>query len=744
LLLAALPHAAPGEQPAAAAPGPPSGPATHPRLWLRPDVVRRLKAKAAAGDPDWLALRKEADRLSQSAVASYDRDAMPRNTIPYAYQGVGWFEAVIPLGIAYQATGAKKYARKVAEILAAANATVRNGNLEPIQADKGFPSRSAALAVALGFDWIYAELSPAERAATVATLNRWFDSYKTDALDPDGPAQSNYFGGHLVGFGAAGYATLGDNPRANEITQHFRVRFERSVAPAFARGPFAGGYPLEGYVYGTNHYQRILEYLMMAGDAPGAGAAARGYAEKMARNLFHALKPNGWQVPEEADYPGDSTGILTLDLPMMLTQVLAGTPTGAGIQYFVLHAGRPPHGLGLGRSPATALIYGDRGRPAKDYALSEPLVYHSPGDEHLFMRSAWSAGAVWASFNGGLAEFSAHQARAGGHLAVQRGNDPLLVYAGQWKGGDGVNGRPQQFQTTSAYANTLFVDDGGEYLYNEERYLGGQSPFADAKPLPHHQRADVSWAKLDATAMYERKQGREDAAKRSLRLFVRNFVYVAPDIFVLFDRVRVLKPSYRKEIRFHFGSPSSPVVNANLTTTVTGSSKLAVRTLLPVSPGLKIEWNTAGGQKLSPRLAVADGKPGTDLDALNVVSVGDSRAAPRASVMVRAEGGEMIGALVRGAKPAERDTVVMFAAAATGPALIAAGISYRVTTAGSSRHYLFDLPPSRTFAVRVSGGPDAQAVFVAPDGPGGGARLKANEAGVLSFEIKAGQAAAYP
>jgi len=203
---------APADPAAAQSAGAPGG--AHPRIFLTAEVRERLKRKAAAHDPDWDDVRKQADRYAASPVAPYARNEAPRDAISYPYQGAGWLDAILPLGVAYSVTGEKAYARKIAEILRVANGTAAAGNLEPISNDAGFPSRTAALGLALDFDWIYGELTPAERAATVSTLNRWFDWHAAKAYEHDGPAFGNYFGGHLLGFGAAGFATLGDNDRA--------------------------------------------------------------------------------------------------------------------------------------------------------------------------------------------------------------------------------------------------------------------------------------------------------------------------------------------------------------------------------------------------------------------------------------------------------------------------------------------------------------------------------------------------
>jgi hypothetical protein len=723
-------------------PPPPSRLAPHPRLLLSPETLRRLKAKAGARDPDWTQVLGDADRLAKYAVAPYDRNAAPPNTIAYTYQGFGWYGAIVPLGIAYQVTGNKQYAAKVVELLRKVNAATAAGNLEPISADSGFPSRSAALGVALAFDWVYPEIPPADRAATVATLNRWFDWYRENALDRDGPAESNYFGGHLLGFGAAGYASAGDNPRAPEMMARAADDFAHIVMPALTSGPFAGGYPPEGYVYGTNHYVRLLEYMMLVATATGRTAPeVTTYAGRLSTNLLHALKPNRWQVPDEADYPGDYTGVIDLGLPVVLSS-FAPEPLRSNIQWVLGNLGKIPDSVNRPTPTVERLLFWDPKRPVRDPATSEPLYLYSPGDEHLFMRSSWLSDATWVSFNGNLAVPSGHGARAAGHVAIQRGDDYLLVFAGQWKGKDGVAGSPQQFQTTSAYANTLFVSDGGEYLYPGERYAGGQSPWGPSGPLRHAQTSDWSWAKLDLTPMYDIKPGAGSARRRSLRSFVRSFAYLHPGTVVLFDHVEVSKPNYVKQLRFYLNGAGALTTRPNGATSVVGKSALHVQVLLPNPPAVTVGWNEVNGTKLSPRLEVTSREPSTTMEGLTVLSAGDRAAPAPAVAAMTSEGGAMIGVYVK-ERPLER--VVLFGRAPDGTVPTGTPIRYRVWSGGPSRHHLFDLAPDQRLEVRVekaAGG--ALDVTVAPAGGGGGTAVASNSAGALAFDIVGGQVRAAP
>src|ERR1051326_8423436 len=191
--------------------------APHPRLLLTPPLLAKLKAKAAANDRDWSAVKASADLLLRKHVPPFSRNGCPDDAICYEYQGGGWAAALTTLGIAYQVTGKVEYANKALEVIATIVATNAKGDLTPISTDSGFPSRSAAAGLAIAYDWIYDRLDETTKRSMFDTMNAWFDWYKANAYDKDGPAYSNYFGGHVLGFGYIGLATNGENPRSKEI-----------------------------------------------------------------------------------------------------------------------------------------------------------------------------------------------------------------------------------------------------------------------------------------------------------------------------------------------------------------------------------------------------------------------------------------------------------------------------------------------------------------------------------------------
>ncbi len=124
--------------------------AAHPRLLLTPESTARLRARVAAGDPSWLALKAQADTLATYTILPYDyarRTTEKENTIFYDYQGEGWYSAAMPLALAYQMTGDRRY---VTKLVALADEMVRAQNdpanqpprgQPPLQPDSYYPTR---------------------------------------------------------------------------------------------------------------------------------------------------------------------------------------------------------------------------------------------------------------------------------------------------------------------------------------------------------------------------------------------------------------------------------------------------------------------------------------------------------------------------------------------------------------------------------------------------------------------------
>jgi MYXO-CTERM domain-containing protein len=706
----------------------------HPRLLVTPDLVASLKARS--GDADIVAVMASADRMASSGL-------------DMSYQGTGWSDNGPTLGFAYLMTGDMKYAQPLLAMLDQINTAAAAGDLSYLTVDSTFGSRSTGYALAIAFDWLYPILGSTRIAATVRTVNAYFDYFKAgDRVgDMNGPAYGNYFAGHIIGFGAMGLATSGDNTRADEINTTIRGLFDATVPASFTTGPSKGGFPLEGYVYGSNTFVRLFHYIRMVKTATGETIGSTGaWANDILRTMLEALKPNLFQVVDEGEYTGDGTGLLSPG-QLQVFAALADDPTLRSYGRWLLDNHRdPPDATPDAVPPLTRLLFPVTDA-AVDYRGQLPTYHLATGAAVFLMRSSWADNAVWASFNAGIERWTDHVGRQAGHFTIQRGTDYLLVNGSQWKQnkvfqnnvltgyeGEGYWGNTFIYPS-SAWENTLFADDGaGAYLLDGDSYSGGQAGFSENQPYTFSQRGDWTYVKFDMTHAYDNNHP-EDFDQRAVRQFVRNFVFFAPGNFVVFDRIRVVNTGVTYHLRFHFNSNSPPVVQGGIATSTVGSSRLFLRPVSPAGVQLATAWQQLDGVNFVPRVEVRPGSATTTFDPLTVITAaGTDFPSMPATNPIQAENGTMQGVQIL--EP-QRERVAMFATAET--ARVPGEVAYSVTSSGA-RHALFDMMPNASYTVTAAvagGGVRISAV------PGGG-DLSSDDAGVLAFDVTGTAVTAVP
>lgn len=708
----------------------------HPRLLVTPAMLADLRARAFRART-FRARTADADLGSVISGA----DALVARGVDAGYQGTGYADAAQVAGLAYLVSGDARYAKPLLDMLDHLNTAAAAGDLGAISVDSTFASRSTGLAVALAYDWIYPELGATRRAATVRTVNAYFDYFlKGDRVfERDGPGNGNYFAGHLLGFGAMGYATAGDNPRSSEITTKMRGLFDANIPALFTTGPAQGGFPVEGYIYGANTFVRLFQYIRMVQTATGETIGSAGaWSNDILSTFFQALKPNLWQLSDEGDYTADTVGFLEPNQLQTFTS-LATDPTVRGYGSWLLknHQQAPRGGVPAVR-PLERLLFPVTDAPL-DYRRQLATYRQAPGAAVMLMRSSWDDSAVWGSFNASVIRWTGHTGRQAGHFTIQRGQDYLLINAAQWKqsqifrdgrltgyGGPGYFGNTF-VPPTSSFANTLFADDGrGGYLFDDPGYAGGQMGFGDRQPYLVSQRLDSTYVKSDLTHAYQDNRYPAGYDQRAVRLFVRNFVFFAPGDFVVFDRVRVRDPRVAYDLRFYFNSNAPPTISGGVATSTVGASRLFMRPLLPADVSMKVAWAQLQGVSFAPRVELRPAGAATSLDALTVfTAAGTDFSTMPATRVVRSQGGTMIGAQIL--EP-QRERVALFGSAETAP--VPGAVTYALTSRGA-RHYLFDLMPGTTYTVKaVAAAPGGVRVAITP-----GAGISTDAAGVLAFDL---------
>ncbi|MBI5530207.1 MAG: hypothetical protein HY918_01775 [Candidatus Doudnabacteria bacterium] len=693
----------------------------HPRVLVTPSFISAKKANLSSV-ADWPALKAKADKFVAMAVLPYDTTSTAG--ITSGYRGENYYDVLTTLALAYQLSGNTAYADKGVEIMQvmdnaglciilseSKDATLfKSLNCTSGKGDSsnGYPIRNYGAGMALGYDWLYDRLSAAQKTAFYTQINEWLDWYAVNGFEVEAtPTAGNFFGGYLEALALGGFATEGENPKAAGYIAKARSLITSTVYTQFSpNGWFYGGNEPEGFAYGSDHFIRLLNSIMVFKTAQNEDLfGGKNIPEQMAKFLLHATKPNLWQMIDTGEWGGTVGGNLSLGLPMYLSQLLAGTNLGAEMQYFLQITYQPaPAGLYstlYDATPVEKILHRDTARTAVDYRLQEPLYYEAEGTKQFFTRSAWSNDAIWASFHGGAKVYSVgHENKDNGTFTIQRGNDYLVVDGSQYRQPDGWSG----YAVTgyqSCNENTLFFNDFGDYIPATAANCGGQTGTSDDVPTTFENTDKYFYSKIDLTGAYDIAGYFKDPNKKTMLHYERSFLQLRPDMFLVFDLVSSKKPNYEKKFRLHFGN--EPQINGDTITASSGGSKVFVKSLLPQTPtitkrGVTIDrsgiptlttWET---DSYNP-VAV------TDDALLNVIYVAPSSVStmvPTSKVAVQS--GNMQGAQIQN----QGNYVVLFNSNMTAAPVQSA--SYQVSSlTGQVTHYLLGMQANASFKIKKDG-----------------------------------------
>ena len=762
--------------------------ASHPRIWLTPATKGRLLARKRSGDPSWLKLKARADTLARYSIYPYtdaNRSNEPDNTIFYDYQGSGWYDATMPLALAYQMTGDTKYSDKLLQLadeMIAAQTRSENQpphGVPPLRPDNYYPTRYLGPVIAIIYDWCYDRLGDTRRATMVNLMNAYFDDMRANAYQVNDHADGNYFSGHLLAAAWMGYASAGDNPRAQEMIDYARMRFDgmpsslvtqtnipdSHVDQVFDGGyksaagipgaPFKSGFDFQGWAYGTGTFDRILDYLLTVKAATGEDLVTRhrAWLAKILRAEQEALQPDRFEIDPTGDWGSDYGAVIDRSLPARLAFLLAGTPDGPYAQYLVRSGIDNDRCRTFPTCPLSEwedFFFGDPSRPSSPLRL--PIYYTGFGPSYpragstngalpyFIMRSSFAKDATWASIRMGAAFYDDHQHHDAGQLIIKRGQDYLLVGAGDWKGGlgsRGIYGSSTEADEAAA-ANTLYFNDFGDsQCSGEEQYAGGQGDWGQDRVIADEQNNAYTYVRSDLSSAYNASDpsgcyGSRLHVRRELASFYRSFVYLpSANLFLLFDQIKAASSTnrhgpYLKHLRWHF--PNVPVVRGQTVRVNQGASRLVMDTLLPAKASITPvdeRHNPDGCDKTETPCLPCDGTsdgltthctpwgndsgtyrvevraPGNPLAVrfLTVIQAGPKSAPPRAAARITDRDGRMIGA--RMLEPDGRTFVVLLN---NGPGQTPTPLTSTSYTAPrtNAMYLLCGLPPNARYAVSKS------------------------------------------
>ena len=637
---------------------------THPRLLLTAAEKSRLLLKKNANDVSWQALKARADTLATYSVNPYKfatNSAAPAGTIYYTYQGEGWYEATLPLAFAYQMTGDTQYSNKLIqlaeEMIRAQNDPANNppNGLPPIRLDSYYASRNVAAVIAIIYDYCYDQLSNSLKMQMVALMNNYFDDVRVSGYQAQtysNAADGNYFGGHLYGVALMGYASYGDNSRAQEMIEWARIRFDGTPGPTLdpskvpaawrtqcfdggmrpavaldfngpniTGAPFKGGFDFQAWSYGSEEYGRMIDYMLIVKSATGEDIVAPhiDWFSQILRAVKHALFPNRFMIDPTGDWGGFQGAVISRGLPTRLAFILAGTADGPGAQHFAyseIAESTIPNVQVYSAPEWVEFFFNVPSRPSIEltlppyytgFAPNYPQGATSPGGTngaipYFMMRSDWTGTATWASIVMGSQWWDDHQHYTAGHLVLARGSDYLLVSACDWKTEVDGNGNPIYGRSgvlgasledlQSSLTNTLYFDDFGDFQRTDDRGSGGQSAVGIDQVVADEVNRNFSYVRSDLSTAYNRNGDQADTQNRKLDFFYRNFLYLrASNVFVVYDQVQAktsANPRGAYKKHIRWHLPNTPTLTGTTARLDYGQSRLFIDTVLPANATLNV------------------------------------------------------------------------------------------------------------------------------------------------------------
>ena len=708
----------------------------HPRIFLDPRTLVRLRSRARAGDPAWLALRARCDGYRASAVQWPDGDQYPPSGgIGPGYQGDGYFPALLDVALCYEVAldlnpaAAASYANVGAAVLEHMSAPDRPHAPDTLR-DSGYGVRYYAAGMAIGYDWLYPALSTSLRKRVATAIERWVGDFERAGFERQFP-QGNYFAGYYAAKAYAGIALSGDTAGGATLLADWRERIQSGlVQPYYAANLAGGGWP-EGWNYGPIAGINISLPALAARTALGLDvihAPGRPYLYPLTNPRF--ILYFTWPSMTTLE---DSSALYSSANPSVAAPWLFTTEAGLLTElhdpfapFFHSYAraarrAQPGGQLGGDWDLWENLLFWDERAPDRQYTTL-PLSYYAHGIEMAAVRSDWSRRAVWAAFKSGpYINFpdNGEEYFDKGSLAIVNGSRPLLVNANGalLRDTPGTSDGDRYYQPIY---DDLFSDTGRRDIFNI---------FYTDRPVPFGQGnrsrsagARTHIGRFEDPGEYALIQGvhLEDmyprSGARTIDAWTRTIVYLRPGTFIVCDHTSVMSAGVGQRLAFHLGGRVTPVPGPAAGVQrydVTGHGGYAgsVYTVLPAGHRDAVS-GLFGSEKVSS-LEVRPGQPAREQQWLTIFDAasGSSRAA---AVSVLAAIGEPAAVLVR--RP-DGDTAVLFGG--NEPA----DVRYRLP-GGQVRSLVTGLRPRGTYTVDVERG----IVDVRP-GPG----ERASNAGVLSF-----------
>ncbi len=603
---------------------------THPRIVLndaktRATLEQRLATKAPA------AVRFQ--ELVERVAAGGDS---------YAFEP--WYAALL-----YKLTGTKSFGTYAVEKTEAfvkdEEAKIAAGQNTEVAGDSYLEVGDRIGNLAIVYDWCWDDLTPEQRKrwlayANQAVWNVWHHEeaswggkkFPWSGWSVDNPS-NNYFYSFLRATMLLGLAAHDEDPQAETWIQTFRQeKLEGQLFPTFTND-LQGGGSREGTGYGTSMKNLFQLYWWWEKSTTERIAIRTPHTLASIAHLMHAIVPTLDRLAPTGDHARDSTAALFDYHREYLLAAMALFPEErlAKTAKSLLDQSTLP------RMEQQFMFVNDFLYDPTEIA-SEPLTnlattYWASGTGQLPMRSAWAKTATYANFIcGPYTESHAHKDQGS-----------FVLFKGSWLAYDENVASPSGIEQDEELHNLVRIKSGGQPVHQIEG-----APRCELGGLVDD--PTFTYAAARVTPVYK-----DNPAVQKVE---RDFLFVKPDVVVVFDRVETAAGAERI---WTLNLPAAPTVNGDLLSYVSGANRLDVRRLSPAGlTSQVVAWTTAG-MRSGARVDVAHAQ-GTSSRFLHVLSANGAVASA-----TRSDAAGTIGAQVGLADG--RSVLVRFSDAGSGGTL---------------------------------------------------------------------------
>lgn len=418
---------------------------------------------------------------------------------------------------------------------------------------------------------------------------------------------NNYYYSFLKATMLLGLATFGENPDAGTwLTQFRTTKIQNQLAATFT-ADLTGGGSREGTGYGTAMMSLWELYDWWERSTGERISLLTPHTLDSMAWMMHNVVPTLDRIAPTGDHARDETAMFFDYHRRYLLELMNLFPNErvSGIAKTLLSQSSVQQ---MGSQFTRFYDYMYEPTPVTARPLSElSTAYWGSGTGMFAMRNDWTTGSAYVNFLCG--------ARTESH--AHRDNGSFVLYKGSWLAYDANIDGTSGLELEEAYHNLVRFQNGGGTVVEQ-----GYNTSCNMQALANTPTWAYGLARI--TPMYPAAQVTKSE---------REFVFIKPSTFVVFDRAQVPAASANRPI-FTLNFPHPVAISSDTVSYVQGANRLDIKRLAPAAATVsQTLWSAADTHSTPPhydasdtstRVDVRDAANGTSSEFLHVFGVNNS------------------------------------------------------------------------------------------------------------------------